>query len=222
MQWNNKSGFAESKARLEKATSWKNNLLFQKLLGTIIKRNIIHTTRKVAYINFFTFAFFQDFFFGIADFVAYYGSKINFIAYITWIKFYHSLRKTIIQNVGISNLSASFLMFDAIFVQTYIVANGQSISVGILRILSLQSSYIRPIIIHHSLYVIHTIGSFFFEGQGVTFMRGKGEARHVLAQSTENPKRYMLFFDVIEGNGTDTLLVGENINPEMEIEYVLR
>ncbi|WP_448528791.1 hypothetical protein [Raineya sp.] len=66
------------------------------------------------------------------------------------------------------------------------------------------------------------IGSFFFEGQGVTFMRGKGEARHVLAQSTENPKRYMLFFDVIEGNGTDTLLVGENINPEMEIEYVLR
>lgn len=66
------------------------------------------------------------------------------------------------------------------------------------------------------------IGSFLFEGEGRSFLKGKGEVRHVLAQSTQNSKTYMLYFDIIEGNGTNTLLIGETIDPEMEIEYILR
>ena len=65
------------------------------------------------------------------------------------------------------------------------------------------------------------IGSFFFETEGRAFLSGKGEARHILARDTHNPKQYLLYFDLQEGNGSACLLVGEEVNPENEIEYII-
>lgn len=66
------------------------------------------------------------------------------------------------------------------------------------------------------------VGSFFFETEGENFVRGKGEVRHILARSTQNPNRYLLYFDLLEGQGSNALFLGETLNPETEIEYVLR
>jgi hypothetical protein len=66
------------------------------------------------------------------------------------------------------------------------------------------------------------VGSFFFEAEGENFVEGKGETRHVLAQSKDAPKRYMLYFDLLEGQGSNAFYVGETLNPESEIEYILR
>ncbi len=65
------------------------------------------------------------------------------------------------------------------------------------------------------------IGSFFFESDGRAFLSGKGETRHILARDTHNPKQYLLYFDLLEGKGSSCLLIGNEINPENEIEYVL-
>ncbi len=65
------------------------------------------------------------------------------------------------------------------------------------------------------------IGSFFFESDGRAFLSGKGETRHILARDTHNPKQYLLYFDLLEGKGSSCLLIGNEINPESEIEYVL-
>jgi hypothetical protein len=66
------------------------------------------------------------------------------------------------------------------------------------------------------------VGSFFFEAKGGNFVEGKGEVRHILAQSQENTKRYMLYFDLLEGQGSNALYIGDTLNPETEIEYILR
>jgi len=66
------------------------------------------------------------------------------------------------------------------------------------------------------------VGSFFFEASGQNFVRGGGETRHILAQNIENPKKYLLYFDLLEGQGSNTLYIGETLNPETEIEYILR
>ncbi|MDX1904615.1 MAG: hypothetical protein SFU27_10695 [Thermonemataceae bacterium] len=66
------------------------------------------------------------------------------------------------------------------------------------------------------------VGSFFFEASGLNFVKGKGETRHILAQNIENPKKYLLYFDLLEGQGSNAIFVGETLNPETEIEYVLR
>lgn len=66
------------------------------------------------------------------------------------------------------------------------------------------------------------IGSFFFETEGENFVQGKGELRHILAQNVAQPNRYLLYFDLMEGQGSNTLFIGETLNPETEIEYILR
>jgi hypothetical protein len=66
------------------------------------------------------------------------------------------------------------------------------------------------------------VGSFFFETEGENFVRGNGEVRHILARNLENPNKYLLYFDLVEGQGSNALFIGETLNPETEIEYILR
>jgi len=71
-------------------------------------------------------------------------------------------------------------------------------------------------------WVMRDVGSFSYTTQGGTFVKNTGEMRHVLAQHATEPTRYMLYFDVEEGFGSDTLLVGQTIVPDQEIQFVLR
>ena len=66
------------------------------------------------------------------------------------------------------------------------------------------------------------VGSFFFETEGENFLQGKGEVRHILARNIKTPNYYLLYFDLVEGQGSNALFIGETLNPETEIEYVLR
>jgi len=66
------------------------------------------------------------------------------------------------------------------------------------------------------------VGSFFFETEGDNFVKGKGEVRHILARNVNKPNWYLLYFDLVEGQGSNSLFVGETLNPETEIEYILR
>ncbi|TAF66164.1 MAG: hypothetical protein EAZ55_06870 [Cytophagales bacterium] len=66
------------------------------------------------------------------------------------------------------------------------------------------------------------IGSFNFKADEYSFVKGNGEMRHVLARHHTQEKQYLLYFDLQAGEGSDTLLLGTEIDPSTEIKYVFQ
>jgi hypothetical protein len=64
------------------------------------------------------------------------------------------------------------------------------------------------------------IGTFDFSVSGSGFLSNRGRCRHVMAKEVGGD-RWFLFFDLMEGSGSDALWIGEQFDPEVVVEDVL-
>ena len=64
------------------------------------------------------------------------------------------------------------------------------------------------------------IGTFDFVVNGDGFLSGSGRCRHTMAREADGD-RWFLFFDLMKGSGSDTLWIGQSIDPEVDIDDVL-
>ncbi|MGB3905110.1 MAG: hypothetical protein WBB22_09320 [Anaerolineae bacterium] len=64
------------------------------------------------------------------------------------------------------------------------------------------------------------IGTFDFQARGDGFLSGSGRCRHTMAEEVGG-NRWFLFFDLMQGSGSDTLWIGQLIDPEVDIEDIL-